>query len=225
MRRDTYRHGLVALGILGFVAVAVSSVRAADKETRTFSVMVNGKQAGQYQLVIQSQDDGMQTVSAESTVQSQQTTGWYLYGFRGKEIWKNGRLQKLEAASTDAGKKRVVQATATPQHLRVLVNGQRSDAPSEVWTTSFWSLPAESQRDAALPLLDVNSGKVVQAQLNKVAVEKLNVVGQPLECAHYRVKGEGLQADVWYDGADHMVRLETTAEGHKQVLELSKVTR
>jgi hypothetical protein len=34
-----------------------------------------------------------------------------------------------------------------------------------------------------------------------------------------------MQADVWYDGADHMVRLETTAEGRKQVLELSKVTR
>ncbi|HLW64206.1 MAG TPA: DUF6134 family protein [Gemmataceae bacterium] len=223
MGRESFRHGLVALGILGLVAV--SSACAGETETRTFSVTVNGKQAGQYQLVIQSQDDGLQTMSAETTVQAPQTTGWYLYGYRGKETWKSGRLQKLEAASSDAGKKRVVQATATPQHLRVLVNGQRSDAPSEVWTTSFWHLPVESQRDAALPMLDVNSGKVIQGRLEKVAVEKLNVVGDTLECSHYRVKGEGMQADIWYDGADRMVRLEATSEGRKQVLELSKVTR
>jgi hypothetical protein len=212
------------IGALTVLATG-SFLLAAETETRTFAVLVNGKPAGKYQMAIQAQDDGSQTVSAESTVQSQQAAGWYLYGYRGKETWKGGRLQKLEAGSNDAGKKRVVQAMATPQHLRVLVNGQRSDAPSEVWTTSFWALPAESQRDTMLPILDVNSGKVLQARLDKVAVEKITVTGQSLECAHYRVKGEGMQTDLWYDGADRMVRMETTAEGRKQVLELSKVTR
>jgi hypothetical protein len=196
---------------------------AAETETRTFSVAVNGKPCGQYTMVIQMQNDGSQVVSSEAVVQAAQAAGWYLYGYRGKETWKDGRLQKFEAGSNDAGKKRVITATANQQNLRVLINGQRSDVRPDVWTTSFWQLPEESRRDAMLPMLDVNSGKLLQGKLDKVGLEKLNLAGQTMECSHYHVKAEGMQADVWYDSADRLIKMETSAEGRRHVLELNKV--
>jgi hypothetical protein len=213
------------LAVLGCMGAVVASARAAETEIRTFAVSVNGKPCGQYKMTIQVRDDGMRVMSAEALVQAAQAAGWYLYGYSGKETWKDGRLQKLEAGSNDAGKKRVIEATAGPQNLRVILNGQRSDVRPDVWTTSFWFLPEESRRDTVLPMLDVNSGKVVQARLEKVAIEKLVVLGQPLECGHYRVKGESIQAELWYDGAERLIRMETAAEGRKEIMELSKVQR
>src|SRR5262249_38245266 len=105
MGRDLILRAFTPVAML---LLAIGSARAADVETRTFAVSVNGKTCGNYQMVIQVHEDGSQEMSAEAIVQAPQAAGWYLYGYRGKESWRDGRLQKLEAGSNDEGKKRLI---------------------------------------------------------------------------------------------------------------------
>ena len=82
---------LAALGTLGVGGAA----RAADLETRDFVVRVDGKPAGDYHLTIHRQDDGITQVSGDTDVKVTYFVVKYTYRYRGREIWKDGRLHAL----------------------------------------------------------------------------------------------------------------------------------
>ena len=50
------------------------------------------------------------------------------------------------------------------------------------------------------------------------------VAGQAVECAHYRVSG-GAQADLWFDANERLVRQDSIEDGHRTVLELTRLQR
>jgi hypothetical protein len=207
------------------LVLIVQQGRAGDAEQRFFTVTVDGKPAGVFKMSIQPADDGAVAHACQATIQAKTTHGMFHSNFACNEGWKGGKLQHLEASSDVDGKKRQVAAAPNGGHLRVTVNGQRSDVSADVWATTFLVLPAEARRNGSLPLLVVESGKEVAGKLEHVGVDRMTVLGQSLDAAHYRVHGEGIQADLWYDGSDRLMRRESLEDGHKIRLELNRVQR
>ena len=212
-----------------FVAVVLfvplADLRAEEVEVRTFSISVDGKASGEYRVSVQVLDDGSRQATVESVTKVPQGTGWRRTSYAGVEVWKGGKLQRLDARCYDDGKRRHLTAAPNAGQLRVMINGQRTDVRADVWTNTYWFVPEMTERTQAMAIFEVESGKVIAAQLEQLGAEKLTVIGQGLDCSRFRLRGDNLKADLWYDGADRLIKLDATEDKHRTVLELIKVQR
>lgn len=210
--------------LLGIWFVAPTGLLATepDSETREFTVKVDGKPAGEYRLSIR-HDQGTFTISAQAEVRVRSYLVYnYVYQFRGAEIWKDGKLQRLDSNTVDDKKQFAVQAWNDGKSLHVVSNGQERTTRPDVWTSIYWRLPEARFRNQSVPLIDADTGRDIRATLQYVGVNSINVNGQTLNCAHYRLVG-GVQVDLWYDAQERLVRHESIEDGHRTLLELARI--
>jgi hypothetical protein len=211
---------------LGAALLAPFAARAADVEVRDFVIWVDGKRGGEYHMTINRQDDGSVSMTGQADVSlSFFVVKKYIYTYRGTEGWsKDGVLTSFSSTANDDGKEYTVTAVPDGNGLRVKVNGQEKMSRADVWLTTYWRLPLPSQRNGAVPLLDADTGRDINATLQYVGVSPVNFAGQAQNYARYRLSG-GVQVDLWYDATERLVREEWIEDGHKSVLELVRVRR
>jgi hypothetical protein len=220
--RSVGRHAAwLAVAVL---ALAGLRARAAEIETRDFVVFVGGKAAGEAHMTIHRQDDGTVTMRCDTDINVHKLIGKYKFIYRGVEVWKDRRLVRFDSQTDDNGTRYIVHALAEADGLKLRVNNVERKARADVWLTSYWSLPDPKLRAAPLALLDADNGRDLDAKLAYVATEKRTVAGQEVPLNHYRLTGK-VQVDLWYDGAERLVRQEWMEQGHKTVMELTRVRR
>jgi hypothetical protein len=215
-----WRCAITLVVLLGGVA----SAHAGDAESRVFQVTVDGKNAGTYTMTISAEKDGVVTMTGQAEIKVKYVGGLYTYrySYHGEEIWKDGRLQRFASRCNDDGKGFEVSAASDGKQLLLKVNGTESKASPDCWLTSYWRLPDAALRKGELALIDADNGRRMAAKLQLVANEKLTVAGAELTCGHYRLT-EGAQAELWFDAKERLVREEWMEDGHKTVLELSRL--
>jgi hypothetical protein len=204
--------------------VAVAGAHAGDAESRIFNVAVDGKKAGSYTMTISAEKDGVVTMTGQTEIKVKYVGGLYTYrySYSGEETWKEGRLQRFASRCNDDGKGFEVSAVSDGKELLLKVNGRESKAAVESWLTSYWRLPDAALRKGDLPLIDADTGRPMTAKLKLVANEKLTLAGQEINCAHYRLSG-GTEAELWFDAGERLIREEWMEDGHKTLLELSRL--
>jgi hypothetical protein len=214
-----------ALCAAALLAPACSAARAADTETREFSVSVDGKRAGGAMMVIARADDGTTTVASDTEVRvTVLGLNAYKYSYRGKETWKDGKLVKFESTCNDDGKRYVVTAAAEADGVRVTVNNQERMVKSNVWLTTYWAKPDNKVINQTIPLVDADNGRDLEAKVTFVGQEQLKIAGQAQNVMHYKLTGK-VNVDLWYDAADRLVRQEWVEDGHKTLVELIKLRK
>lgn len=201
---------------------AAAGVRAADSETREFVVRVDGKPAGSAAMTIQRQDDGTTTVACETSVKVRVLIKTYSYTCQTRETWKDGRLQQLNSSCNDDGKQFQVSASAQADGIHVRVNGREHLAKPEAWVSSYWTLPDAKLRDGALLVIDADNGRDLQGRLQFIGQTQMGVAGQLQNVRHYRFNGP-TRVDLYYDGAQRLVRQEWVEDGHPTALELTNI--
>ena len=226
-----WRRGRLALLVLVLLAggslflPGAGRAAAADAEVRDFTIQVDGKPAGDYHMTIRPQDDGSVSLSAESEVHvAVLLVNVYTYSYRGREVWKDGRLQHFESSGKENGKAFAVSADLGGGELHVKTNGQESVLRADVWTTSCWQLPDARLRNQAVALMGCDNGQLTIGQMQFVGSERLQVAGQEQACGHYRLMRD-VPYDQWFDAQGRLVRQEWVSKGHKTVLELARVSR
>jgi hypothetical protein len=214
------RPTFLAIALLGLAAPAC----AAEKETRHFTVAVDDKPAGSCRMTIQKREDGSVAVSAEADINVRLLVLKYKYTFRGSEVWKDGRLQSFESNTNDNGKKFSVAATAGRDGTSVRSGGREVLVRGDVWLTTYWHLPPKNARGQTLALVDADTGKLLNAQLEHVGDEQIPVAGNVVKATRYRVSG-AVKANLWFDKTDRLVRQHLIVDGHTTLLELTRLQR
>lgn len=214
------RHRLLCLLCPLLLILGVPAAHAADPaETRDFLVLIDGKQAGSYQLSVT--PNGGKTLVAESArVRIRFGLYTYTYKFDGSEVWDGAHLERLEATSVEGSKRTVVAAVMQGDRATITVNGRGRQDLACPWSTTHWRLPPPGLLDRPLAILDVDTGKRVEGRLHLIETVRLQLAGQVRTCKHYRVTG-GDQAEVWYDDTDRLVRQQTVEDGHRTELRLT----
>jgi len=170
-------------------------------------------------------DDGTTTMSADTDVRVQPVPFiTYRYSYRGREVWKDGRLQRFDSTCNDDNKRYTVAAVAENETLRVRVNNQEKIVRGDIWLTSYWNKPDAKLHDQTIQLIDADNGRDLSAQVLYVGVEQRTVAGQMLPVHHYRLTGK-VNVDLWYDGSNRLVRQEFIEQGHRTLIELARVRR
>ena len=118
-------------------------------------------------MTINRQDDGATAVSCDTDVRVGSIITLYKYSYRGRELWKDGRLQHFESKANDDGKEFAVTATATADGLHVRTNDGEHTAAAEALLTSYYAQPDARLANQTVPLLDADTGRDLEA---KVAV-------------------------------------------------------
>jgi hypothetical protein len=203
---------------------AGSSVQAAGAESRDYTLLVEGKPSGKANITIQQQEDGTTIVSCDTTIQVKVLLKTYRYSYQGREVWKDGRLQRLDSECNDDGKKFKVHALADGDRLRVRASNQERLARGDVWLTSYWTVADVKARKDTVPLIDADTGRDLDCRVQFIGAQQIVVGGQTQNVNHYKLTGK-VQVDLWYDAADRLVRQEWIEDGYKTVLELNQVTK
>lgn len=233
----------LALAVIGlsYGAARGADPRDLEHQTREFQVSVDGKPRGKCTMQIQTREDGVETVRIKAALSFNFVVYEYRYSSTGTEVWKNGRLLELENAADYNGKKYAVKAKAVKNGLHVTVNDKPFEAGADVWVTSYWHLPdhvaqaggknvvpaggvrpARKESKTTVALLDSDKGRHLKGQVQRIGDETVTVAGKKQTCTHYKIAGD-VDVDVWYDSDRRLVRQQTVEEGHKTVMELTRV--
>lgn len=213
---------LVSFALL--VLASPTLARGADIETRDFNVLVDGKPTGEAHITIHKQEDSTIVVTSDTDILVKLLVGHYRYSFRGREIWKDNRLLRLDSTCNDDGKLYVLSATAENERLRLKVNNQEKIVRGDVWLTSYWAEPS-NRLNQEVALLDADTGRELATRLQQIGVEQRTIAGQTVNVTRYRGTGKHGVTDLWYDGNNRLVRQEWTEDNHKMVLELIRLRR
>ncbi len=193
---------------------------AAHTETRSFSILVDGKEAGQSQMTIVEQDDGSVYMSASAKVQLKGIVVNYDFTIEGQEWWKDGKLIGMKMLCNDNGKKCDLLVRQQAGQLLARVNGMDRALRADVWTTSYWKLADARFHNKQVPLLAADTGQERVGQLQYVGSKQLPVANQLVPCYHFRITGAGHPVDLWFDQYHRLVRQEFTESGHKTIIQL-----
>jgi hypothetical protein len=205
---------LLACFIFFCTAALVASARANADELRDFDVRVDGQLAGLYRLNIAADPQGRILVTGHADVRVKHLLFPYTYVFSGSELWQEARLLSFQGESVDGGKKSQVSALFAPAGARISVNGRSHAGKPCAWTTTFWQLPQTAPNNPSLPLLDVDTGRELEARLERLGQHQMVVGGQTLTVQRYRLSG-AMPAELWFDDSRRLVRQESMDDGHR----------
>jgi hypothetical protein len=223
LRRMVWTPVLICTG-LNSLLMSVSTAAAVEKETRIFTIKIDGRPAGDYQMTINRPDDHTFVVTARANVLVSYFLIKYKYSYQGTEIWKDGRLVYLDSKTNDDGKQFQVFGVADGNALRLRVNGTERLLRSDAWTTTYWTVPAVQFSTQPITLIDCDTGKDLHSTLQYVGTQQLTLPAEVQNCSHYRVSG-GVQVQVWYDAQQRLVREVAIDDGHRVTLELARIER
>lgn len=203
--------------------VSWSPLQADQKETRTFTITVDGKSAGSLQLAITDKDDRTQSVDVHARVDVRIYLMRYTYSYDGTEEWSQGRLMRLQSSANDDGKELSVSAEARGNKLAVRTGGGVSNYRWDVWPTSYWRLAAERFRNQAVPLIDADTGKYLEGSLTFVRNDPISIVGKVVNCARYRLTAPKIDVSLWYDERERLVHQTSREQGQTTVFTLTAI--
>jgi hypothetical protein len=213
------------------VAIAACLIQAArgdtpiarSEETREFDIFVKKKPVGRSTMRITDLDDGTTRVATEVNVRVDYFVYAYRYAFRGQEVWRGNQLLSTENRANDDGKEFLARARLEGGHFQVEANGRQTAAPRIDMTTNYWRRPDATQ-DQSLGVMNADRGTIHSIKVEHLPGEPLTIGRQQVMCSRCRLSGE-VEADLWFDGQNRIVRQKSIEDGYPTELRLTRVSR
>lgn len=121
----------------------------------------------------------------------------FRYTHRNREVWRDGRLIRLDSTTDDDGTEYEVRARADGDVLRVTGSGGDYEAPADTLPTSYWN---PGMLDAT-QLLNTQKGDLEKVAVSRVGRETVTANGVSVDADRYLMKGS-IDVDMWYTPGD-----------------------
>ncbi|HVX10648.1 MAG TPA: DUF6134 family protein [Pirellulales bacterium] len=216
----------IVVGLLAsccWLGVPAYGQATVSEEVREFEILVKDKPAGKSTLRISDLADGTTNVVSEVHVKLNYLVFVYRYDFSGQEKWRGARLLSSENRATDDGKKFDASAKLEADRYRIEANGRARGEPVIDMTTDYWRAP-EMNESRRLTLMNADRGTIHTVRVERLAPETLTLGMQQVNCSHYRFTGD-VQAELWYDGQNRLVRQKSVEDGYPTELRLTRLNR
>jgi hypothetical protein len=119
----------------------------------------------------------------------------YRYGLESREVWRGGRLVKLDATCNDDGKDEYVRAQATDKGLLVDGSGHQGVIPADAAPTSYWS-PTFLTRTT---WISTQTGAPLSVRCTDAGEETIATGAGPATARRWNVRGD-LDISLFYAG-------------------------
>jgi len=183
-------------GILLVLATLFSMPVLANQEQQwRFRVFLDDQPIGYHDFRLRSQSDNSQQleIDARFDVKFLFFTA-YRYRHSNTEVWQNRCLQRIEARTDDNGQRYVVHGSHQAGSFNLATGEQAMTADGCIKTFAYWD-PSILRADR---LLNAQTGEFVDVRTDLLGEDTIEVRGQPVTARHYRLRGEGIEIDLWY---------------------------
>ncbi|MES2789766.1 MAG: DUF6134 family protein [Planctomycetota bacterium] len=216
----------IAFATLNCVALqAAEPSRPLQQQIREFDIIVDGARVGTSRLEITDHSDEKTIATVDAHIRISVLFFTYVHRYHGSEAWEAGQPRKVDGLTHAGTDRRAVRAKIEATRTEISVDETPQPAgPLVHLTTSYWYWPAELDKLKAIMLLDVDSGRTIKAECERIGEEPVVVGGQTINCTHYRLKGAS-ETDLWFDADRQLISRKSIEEGHRTELRLQSIKR
>ncbi|MGI9238677.1 MAG: DUF6134 family protein [Woeseiaceae bacterium] len=193
---------------------AIASYESPSVQWR-FDVSLDGKPIGFHTFELQ--QDGAQKVlvtEASFDVKFLFITA-FRYRHENTEIWDNGCLRSLDAATNSNGRELLVRGSVEEDGFSVQ-NAEGSQAlPACVQTFAYWNSAILDSPQ----LLNSQTGVYEDVSVTPEGPDQVSVGGKSVEAMRYRLSAQAGDIKLWYATSDNTwIGLEAPAKGGRKIL-------
>ena len=132
----------------------------------------------------------------------------YRYEHRAREIWREGRLVRLDTVTDDNGEPQSVTGLAQADGFAVTGTEGALIAPADILPSSYWHPRfTDSSR-----MLDSQLGRILEFDIAKVGSERIEVLDRRVEADRFAMRGD-VDLDFWYDSDRVWQKMAFTIKG------------
>jgi hypothetical protein len=187
-------------------------------EDRTFAVTIDGQPAGELVIGYHVRSDGNTAVTVRGEYRAERPT-LLSFEYRGTESWKDGRLVRLEGFGSANGHKGGITLVSGKDAYALKAGVKEVRVRDEVWPTLSAMRP---DPDAKPLVVDVISGDVLHARVEKIGPDRVTVADKPLAVTVYRVVAGPNRWDMAFDDKQRLAKWAWTRDGRTVSTELKQ---
>lgn len=194
----------------GSLALGATTATASERVWQ-FRVLLDGDEVGSHSFrVTEGEQRGERQVQSDArfTVRFLFIDA-YRYAHEARERWQGDCLTRIEARTDDNGDILAVRGERRGDGFAVEGPKGREQLAGCVMSFAYWN-PRMLQQTR---LLNNQTGLWQDVRIEARGEETLTVRGMPMRTRRYALRGEDLQIDLWYAGADDWVQLESRVSG------------
>lgn len=208
------RKHLFCLLMLTVPAVHANSADESRGKHWEFNVYLDGKPIGYHTFEVE--EDGARevlTTEASFDVKFLFVTA-FRYRHQNTEVWNDGCLSSIDAATDSNGKKFEVRGSAAVARFDLQSSSGSRALPSCVRTFAYWKPTVLSSSQ----LLNSQTGAYEDVSITLDGRDEVSVAGQTVEALRYRLSAETGDIKLWYSAVDNTwLGLEAPAKGGRKI--------
>lgn len=132
----------------------------------------------------------------------------YRYEHRAREVWRDGRLIRLDTITNDDGDAQQVTGRAGSGGFSIEGPQGALTAPADILPSSYWH-PNFTEQSR---MLDSQKGRILEFDIAKLGSERIEALGQPVEADRFAMRGD-IDLDFWYDADRVWQKMAFTIKG------------
>jgi Domain of unknown function (DUF6134) len=129
----------------------------------------------------------------------------YRYQHTREEVWRDGKLIAFASTADDDGTPYDITGQARADGLHVTSGKESWILPADCLPASYWNISMVTGKG---PLVDAQSGNMLDVKVVKVGQETIKADGKKIVATHYRLAAERPR-HVWYDATGRWVKMRT----------------
>jgi hypothetical protein len=193
----------VQIGVAASLTMPKLPLSVPESKMRNFDVIRNGNKIGTHNFSFGVEGDQL-IVEVKALIEYKLLfIRLYFHDHRSREVWQDGRLQRMTSFTDDNGEKISLQVGGDAGGFAITsdIDGETTtrNAPANAFPASFWSAAA-LERDQAVSTI---RGGVDPIQSEYLGEETVAAQGRKVRAKHYKMTG-GIKRDLWFDPADNM---------------------
>jgi hypothetical protein len=195
-------------GILFALLLATGAARATemvipDGTKLDFTVLRDGKPVGTHLMHFSNNGDGLGVHIKTDVEVKFAFIPVYHFNHESQELWRDGKLAKLDSRTDDDGKKHTLSVAAGASALNVICDGAATAADPAIVPASLWNPGTARVGDTRL--LNTLDGHPMAVNVRYVGEESVEKGEKSVKAQHFVVSGE-LERELWYDAGWMLVK-------------------
>ena len=126
----------------------------------------------------------------------------YRYEHHNRELWREGRLLRIDSRTDDDGEAFFVKGAVAPEGFRVESSKGSYAAPEDVISTSWWNVDTVNRRK----LLNSQLGELMAVEVEPAGDDEVETAAGSIPARRYVVDGE-VKLELWYDHERRLAKI------------------
>lgn len=209
MNRIVISKILVGLAAVVWCISVVGESRAATANAWNFKVYLDDKMVGTHLFEVIDAGEHTEVQSIADFKLKVLFVSAYSYQHTNTERWAEDCLLEFNASTQVNGRQIQVSGTSSGPGFTVRRDSDRQVLPDCVMSFAYWNPEFLKQER----LLNPQTGELLDVVVERLGTDSLEVRGQRVPAARYKVSARGIDLMLWYSADDEWLGLESVAKG------------